>query len=912
MFSDRHFARNFLSAVLLVVAGSFSFVVKAQSNSSSSPSFSQYRRPYDTSMLAVGEGPVLLPYNRIVDPAGTVLRFGNRELENHSLDAVLLPGRDVMAVEDRYGVTFVRVPENKVAGSLDYGKGPYKGCMSTYSGIKTYTDDAGRIHVLWSAAASPGHGLPSDSNRSYLMDAIWDGRNGKIESALPFEALSPSPLALPNDIAVERENGEIYVYVVLNGNSRLVKIRWRDRATVWNAATGMAPYGIALANGKVYVSNWAGPVPTDTVGRETAGIPYGSVYVDPRTGATALGTVSVFDGKTGNLVREIRVGLHPNALLSGGDGKFVYVANGNSDNVSVIGTGEDRVVDSISVMLLQDGDSFIGDTPDGLALDSTGDMLYVANGMDNAVAVVELGKGLSSSGRGRTRVLGFIPTQAYPAGMVLDGAYLYVANLEGEGARVPTDNGKGNAYNAHKQEATFSVIPLPDAHTLESYTQRVKTNDFVFRESLSRMKPRRNIPAVAVPERIGEPSVFKHVIYLIKENRTYDQVLGDMPEGDGRADLCMYGDTITPNQHKISRDFLLLDNFYVSGKCSAEGHQWTDEGMVTDYVEKNVRAWFRSYPHVQTDALVYDKEGFIWNDALDHGKSVKIYGEATTEHLQGPQDFASIYHSLQTGESLKFTNTTTISRVAPILDTLYPGFDIVGPNISDQFRANAFIRQLKAYEQLPGDQWPNLMVLALPNDHTLGTRPGEPVPEAMVADNDLAMGRIVEAVTQSRFWDSTVIFVTEDDSQVGWDHVSAYRTNAFVISPYSHLHRTVHTNFNQVSMLRTIEQILGIPPMNQLDATALPMSDCFSTLRDTTAYVNLPNRFPLDKMNPPASALTGKARYYARMSATPQFDHIDGGDDDLLNRILWFEAMGNKPYPRGMTLPRRKQKREDD
>ena len=913
MFAVSRFAYRLLPITLLAVAELFPFFPMGQTTSSPSTSFAQYRRPYDTSLLAVGSGPMLLPYNQIIDPAGTVLRFGNKERENHSLDAVLLPGRDVLAVEDRYGVTFVQVPENKLVGSLGYGKGPYKDCMSTYSGIKAYTDDDGRIHVLWSAAASPGHGSNlSEGNRSFLMDAIWDGHNARIVSALSFSVLSPSPLALPNDIAVQKEGAELYVYVVLNGNSRLVKIRWKDQSTVWDAATGMAPYGIALAGGKVYVSNWAGPVPTDTVGRETAGIPYGSVYVDPRTGATALGTVSVFDEKTGRPIRELRTGLHPNALLASRDGKFVYVANGNSDNVSVIGTAEDRVIDSIDVRILTDGDSFIGDTPNGLALDSTGNTLFVANGMDNAVAVVGLGKRLSATGRGKTSILGFIPTQAYPAGMVLDGSRLYVANLEGEGAWVPTTDEKGKSYNAHKQEATFSIIPLPDAPTLESYTQRVKTNNFVFRESLSRLKPRQNIPAVPVPERIGEPSVFKHVIYIIKENRTYDQVLGDMPEGNGRPDLCMYGDLITPNQHKISRDFLLLDNFYVSGKCSAEGHQWTDEGMVTDYVEKNVRAWFRSYPHVQTDALVYDKEGFIWNDALDHGKSVKIYGEATTEHLDGPQDFTGIYHMLQTGEPLKFTNTTTISRVAPILDTLYPGFDIVGPNISDQFRANAFIHQLEAYEQLPGDQWPNLMVLALPNDHTLGTRPGEPVPEAMVADNDLAFGRIVEAVTKSRFWDSTVIFVTEDDSQVGWDHVSAYRTNAFVLSAYSHLRRTVHTNFNQVSMLRTIEQILGIPPMNKLDATALPMADCFSAVLDTTAYINLANRFPLDKMNPPLTALTGKARYYALMSATPQYDHIDGGDDDLLNHILWFAAMGNKPYPSKMVLPKSKQKKDDD
>jgi hypothetical protein len=331
--------------------------------------------------------------------------------------------------------------------------------------------------------------------------------------------------------------------------------------------------------------------------------------------------------------------------------------------------------------------------------------------------------------------------------------------------------------------------------------------------------------------------------------------------------------------------------------------------MVTDYVEKNVRAWFRSYPHVQTDALVYDREGFIWNDALDHGKTVRIYGEACTIHVHGPQDFTDIYAHLASGVPLSFTNTTTISRVEPILDTLYPGFD--GPNVSDQFRANAFIREMHDYETLPGDQWPNLMVLALPNDHTVGTRAGEPLPEAMVADNDLALGRIVEAVSHSRFWDSTVILVTEDDSQAGWDHVSAYRTTGFVISAYSRGLHTIHTNYNQVSLLRTAEQILGIPPMNALDATAVPMSDCFSSAVDTSAFVSLPNRVPLDRINPSPTALRGKARHYAEMSALPEFDHIDGGDDDLLNHILWFAAMGDKPYPTALVLPK-KERRDAD
>ena len=241
-----------------------------------------------------------------------------------------------------------------------------------------------------------------------------------------------------------------------------------------------------------------------------------------------------------------------------------------------------------------------------------------------------------------------------------------------------------------------------------------------------------------------------------------------------------------------------------------EGHQWTDAAMVTDYVEKNVRAWFRSYPHVQYDALVYDQKGFIWNNAADHGKTVRIYGEASMPDIDESLSWTDIYKMYQKGEMPKFRNTTTISRVEPMLSQNYPASDYF--KIPDQARADAFIKELKEYESLPGEQFPELSVMALSLDHTSGTRPGMPTPRAMVADNDLALGRIIEAISQSRFWENTVIFVTEDDSQAGWDHVSAYRTTGFVVSPYSQSGKVVSTNYNQTSMVRSIEQILGIPP----------------------------------------------------------------------------------------------------
>jgi YVTN family beta-propeller protein len=849
-----------------------------------------YHSPYDDSTLLVRAGPILMPYNRYIDPAGTTVRFGNADKESHALDCVLLPDGRTLAVEERFGLAFINIQDHQLSSYLEFDADrTYKNLRSTYSGIKTLLHD-GLMHIYWSAA-------DGDRHRSLVIDAVWENGKAKIVDTFSFSPFAPSPLALPNDIAIRNENGENFLYVLLNGNNQLVKMKLRDKQIAWTLPVGMAPYGLAIIGSKAYVTNWAGPYPNNP-SMETAGIPYGKAYIDHRTGGTLPGTVSVIDLKVGSIIREITVGLHPNAIIASPDGSKVYVANGNSDEISVIDTRTDQLSQTISVRLNAAQNPFVGDAPNALALDPTGTTLYVANGMDNAVAIVSLAA--------TPVVKGFIPTEAYPGGLTLGGDVLYVCNLEGEGARLK----QKETYNSHHDLATVSIIPLPKDDELPALTKRVEEANMQFRTKLSQLLPRPDVAPKPVPDRIGEPSTIKHVIYIIKENRTYDQVLGDMKEGDGMASLCIFGDSVTPNEHKIARNFLLLDNYYASGKSSAEGHQWTDAAMTSDYVEKMVRAWFRSYPHVQNDALVENKEGFIWNDALDHGKTVRIYGEACLPEWEGSHEWKALYDLYKNKKPFTFRNTTTISRVRPIMSSEYPCGDVI--EIPDQLRADAFIRELREYEAMSGDLWPQLMIIALPDDHTGSTNPALPTPESMVADNDLALGRIVDAVTHSRFWDSTAIFVTEDDSQNGWDHVSAYRTTGFVISPFSQLHSTVHTDYNQTCMVRTIEQILGIPPMNTIDATALPMFDCFTGRADATAYTYTPNKIPLDRMNQPEGKIHGQELKFERLSTDPQFAHIDQGDENILNHILWFHAMGHKPYPKHMTLPKKERKKDDD
>ena len=850
----------------------------------------EYISTYEEQTLNDAVLPVMMPYNRWIDPAGEQIYFGATELENHALDCAVSPDGKWVAVEGRYSI-IIFSPEDKntihrFALNKYFGR---ENVMNTFSGI-SWNIENDNYELYWGASGNMG--------RSYVIKAEWNNPDIEIKKTYFFAAESPATNALANELVVSNESDTPFLYVVLNGNNSLIKVNAETGKIIWSAKTGVAPFGITKAAGKLYVTNWAGGVP-DKDDEYVAGVPWGSAKIDPETGATREGTVSIFNPENGSLIKELIVGLHPNDIISSPDEKFVYVANANSDAVSVIDTKSDIISEDISVRLVRERNSYFGDSPNGLGISGNGNTLYVVNGMDNAVAVVNLGKNASLNSVNESSIVeGFIPTGAYPGAVcVYRDKQLIVPNIEAEGARIPfaSNDKKTIFYNSHHMMASVSIIPIPDNKNLRKLTKRVEQTNQLFRLELTERMPRKNAKPVPVPLRIGEPSVFKHVVYIIKENRTYDQVLGDVAAGDGEPSLCIFGKEVTPNTHKLCSDFLLLDNFYVSGKSSAEGHQWTDMAIVTDYVEKNVRGWFRSYPHVQEDALVYAPTGFIWDNARKHGKSVRIYGEACVPQFDNSETWQSIYTRFKKGEKTEFKNTSTIHTVPAILSQTYPGYD--SHKFPDVMRAKAFIDELNQYEKLDGDQWPELIILALPNDHTAGTRPGFPTPRAMVADNDLALGQILEAISKSRFWENTAVFITEDDSQAGWDHVSAYRTVGLIASPYSRLNKTIHTNYNQVSLIRTMEQILGLPPMNIMDATAMPMFDCFTAESNYEPYISVPNEVPLDEMNKELSQLKGKELYYAQQSMLPIFDHVDSGNDDLFNRIIWFAAKSVQPYP---------------
>jgi YVTN family beta-propeller protein len=754
-----------------------------------------------------------------------------------------------------------------------------------------------------------------DGSRIYLADVEGDikvfavGQEGKVSGLttlpLPPANAQERKAEIPAGIAVSRDGKRLYV--ALNLSNRLVEMNSADGRVLRLWEVGMVPYDVVLAGEKAYVSNWGGrrPEASSVTGPAGQGM---KVRVDPVRFIANEGSVSVVslrperrETKGENQTKEILTGLHASAMALSPDGRWLVVANAGSDTLSVIDTRTDAVVETIWTR--QNPADLFGAQPNALAFDKSGHKLFVCNGTQNAVAVIAFKPGAS-------KLLGLIPVGWFPGAIAVDARRdsLYLANIKGlsPGRARKIGTGPGPEFNTHEYHGSLSLVKLPGAAELRAYTAAALAN---MRYPLLRraaLPPRPGQPPRPVPERVGEPSPIRHVVYIIKENRTYDQVMGDMKEGNGDASLCVFGERITPNHHQLARDFVLLDNTYCSGILSADGHQWADTGMGTDYLERSFAGFPRSYPDgmgdEEVDALAYSPAGFIWDDALAHGKTLRDYGEfAITEaHWKDPAKkeklaFLDYYRDFtdQTG-AIAIHSRPAIESLRPYLATNTVGWEL---HIPDVFRAAQFIKELKQFDQ--SGTFPNLTLICLPNDHTSGTKPRNPTPAAQVADNDLALGQIVEALSHSKFWPETCIFIIEDDPQNGWDHVSGYRTTAFAIGPYVKRKTVVSTQYNQTSLLRTMELILGLPPMNQLDATATPMFDCFTNEPDCSPYVALKNNVPLDEMNPPAKAVSDPLlRKHAYASARLPLDEPDKCPEETLNRILWHAMKGaNAPYP---------------
>ncbi len=831
------------------------------------------RPVFEKAVVGPGDdGAYVVATTQIIDPAGEQVLFPGRPT-----DLALSPDGALLAVQNKNDLTLIRVPKAEVEQCLPLPKGGHSFCGVAWSrdGQRVWTTEA-KGSVLCAARNPEGKFVWADT-------LPLPGPEGKGESA-------------PGGFALDEDRG--LLYVTLSRNNTLAVLELTSKKVVAEIPVGIAPYTVLRDGDRAYVSNWGGrrPGPDDFTGPSSGS----RVVVDKETGIASTGTVTVVDLARRTAIAEIAVGLHPAGLAISPDRARVFVANANSDYISEIDTASLREVRTIGTKPMNELP--FGSAPNALAISPDGNTLYAANGGNNAVAVIQLQLP-------KVWLKGFIPTGWYPGALALsqDGRTLFVANTKGVGSRYPETNVENkkkqygpdwHGFNSHDHLGSISIIPLhdrPDGLKLAKYTKRVALN-----MRLPLMDETIHMEAVAprtvpLPTRPGETSHFKHVLYIIKENRTYDQVFGDMPQGNGDPSLCMFGRDVSPNHHALAEEFVLLDNFYCNGVLSADGHQWTDEGYVTDYIEKSFGGFSRSYPYDGDDAIAYASSGFIWDYVLRKGLSFRTYGEFMGTKVTPPeQSWQGLYADyLNGGATIEVKAVPQLHTLEPFHCPTFAGFT---GSVPDVHRAREFLREWKQFEEK--ESWPNFTIMLLPNDHTVGTREGMPTPRAAVADNDYALGQIVEAVTHSKAWPETCIMVVEDDPQAGLDHVDGRRTVALCVSPYTKRGVVDSTHYNQTSMLRTMELMLGLPPMNQFDMAANPMSGCFMEEPNLKPYTLRPNLVPLDEMNPKLATLKGKQRYWAKKSHELPLDDLDKADENTFNHILWHAVKGyDTPYP---------------
>lgn len=580
-------------------------------------------------------------------------------------------------------------------------------------------------------------------------------------------------------------------------------------------------------------------------------------------------SVVEIDLKTKKVVNKVETPRHPCEMIASADESFLYVACANSNSVVVVDLKEGKKIEQLSAALYPE--AMVGSTPNSLALSPDGRALLVANADNNNVAVFDV------STRGKSKSLGYIPAGWYPTSVrfAAEGSRILIANGKGLGSkpnRLGPAPGKESPatireYIGKLFPGTLTVMTPPTPAEMARFTKDAF--------ACSPLKPENGVrnadrPADSpIPAKVGDPSPIKYCIYIVKENRTYDQVLGDLPQGNGEPVLCLFPEKVTPNHHAIASEFVTLDNFYVESEVSADGHEWSMAAYASDFVEKTWPLVYRggegklSYPSEGAIQGVGSAGGYIWDRCAEANVSFRTYGEFTV-NPPNPKDPVK-------------------ARLKSLEGRFDPNFRSYDLDYSDIDRANRFISELKRFEA--EGEMPRMQIMRLPNDHTHGTAVGKLTPTAMVAENDVAFGMVIEAISKSKFWKETAVFVVEDDAQNGSDHVDAHRTIAFCVSPYTK-RKSVDSNlYSTASMLRTMELILGLKPMTQFDAAALPMYGSFQAEPDLTPYVARPARADLKERNV-ASA------WGAKESLAMDFSREDAADDLKLNEVIWRSVRG--------------------
>jgi YVTN family beta-propeller protein len=747
--------------------------------------------------------------------------------------------------------------------------------------------------------------------------------------AVPCGTFYTPSTSYPGGLALSQDGKS--AYALLNQNDTLTQIDLTKDTQGAQIRVGNAPHSVLIDSKgtTAYVSNEGGRAATDadfqiwSAGTE--------IVADSLVGAAITGTVSVVDLPSMTVTANISTGLHPTGMAF--YGQFLLVANTYSDTISVIDTATNLVTRTINLALpigVPGQGPAYGAAPNSIAVDAANGVAYVALYNANAIGVVNLAKGAQNP------VMGMIPVAYAPSSVVLDKANntLIVANDKGIGTRLSYECDYGVCdYNTHQDNGTVSIVPVPLSGTLQGMTQQVIYNNHwdLSQNIASASGGNPNTKPTIIPAKIGDPSLIKHVFLIVRENRTYDQVLGDVAAGNGDPRLAVFGydptNNIldTPNVHKLVKRFPLLDNFYDPSRQSADGHQWITEGMAPYADDIQSPDWVRSYPGGNAgDALAYQKKGFLFSEATAAGLPLKLYGEyvendtfkqpnGSTDEPTWTEFFKDAQRFLQGKEStLYYQNTVQAESSLPAvynhLIKNFPQFDL---NIPDQFRYALWIQDFN--NDLKAGTVPALSILWVMCDHT----GGPPTPDAEQADNDLAVGRIIDSISHSSVWSSSAIFIEEDDAQNGVDHVDGHRSPGYIVSPFAVQYGpTQHTYYTQVNMTRTIEQILGLTPMNQYDLVASPMRTAFvkdPAQANFKPWTHVPNKVPLNQgVTGDETNTKGNARLKALRAAwlekkqkifAGKLTKPDSEDPDTVNHLNWYMSTGFKrPYPGEKTV----------
>ena len=865
--------------------------------------------------------------------------FGNRTVGTQYADGLQISDNQVIKpIGDRLMTEY-----GKFMGSTVNPDGRFLAASSADRGVVLQIFDLAAHKLIYRVGKAAGVDQPL-ADGSVGQEGPTYSPDGKFLWLSQSDALTRFPVNLdgtlgtPTHFPLPQANGNsalpgesVYspdgstLYVAMNGQNTVAALDPTTGAVKATWKVGIAPRQLRFTGTKLYVSNEGG---RQAKPNETALNSYGTnVPADPFTDSSTTGTVSVIDTSAPSAaVKSIDVGLHPTALYTSGNALFV--ANTNSDTVSVIDTGKDVVVQTIATQPWPH--SKVGYEPTGIALTRDGHLL-VTLGRANAVAVYRYG----SQPQEPVSYVGLLPTDYYPANVATVGDQIVVTNTRGIDARGPaitTNKGYGvptvSGHDTHSTTASLTSFTLPDDQQIGKYTSTVfaqnawGTNDV-------KQADGNKVDAVPVPKRLGDPSTIKHVFMIVKENRTYDQVYGDDPRGNGDPTLAQFGKTVTPNQHALEKQFGLYDNLYDIGTNSAEGHNWLMQAENPEYTESSAGEYVRSYD-TEDDVLGHQRSGFLWTSALSAGATARNFGEFT-QFLSKPagatwQKYYCTAKDVQAGgdpsklmdASVKSDTESPIPSLNQITVHNYPKFDV---NIPDIYRQQVWKQDFE--KNGPA----NFNMLWLSSDHTGGA----PDARAQVADGDLAVGQVVDKISHSKYWKDSAIFVVEDDSQDGADHVDGHRAPVQVISPWAQHGKVISRYYSQINMVRTIQQILGAQPLNQKLAAATPMFDAFQSKPDFTPFTAVPNQIPLTEQASPApscgqdnpTAASGTAAPSSGAQATTAtvpasqkavaakwqawqgkqaFNSSNSAPDtaspELMNRFTWYQAHNwAVPYP---------------